>query len=360
MVYYYLASNARGQGAAGQAEDYAAKAASASPEKVFPHRLEDARVLHEAVAQNPLDAHAQYFLGNLLFAHGRYEEASRAWFQALGGGFDYAVLARNLGLYAWRVKKDLTAAAGFYEKAIQLAPNDYRLYVDLDEIYTQSGDSARRVKLMAQAPAAVLDRDTVRVRRALLLLQQKQYDQALEVLMNHTFKPWEGGEVVRQVYVAANLEKGRASLSAGRSREAEETFRRATQYPVNLGVGKPNVPHDEQALYWLGEALAAAGNAEAARAAWQEAAAGERKRGVSRVFQAAAIRRLGQEAEAEKILDELVKLGEKEEASAARLYVVGLVERLRNREEAARESFRRVLELDPAFWLARLELGRNP
>jgi tetratricopeptide (TPR) repeat protein len=359
MVYYYLASNARWQGAAKQAEEYAAKAASASPEKVFPHRLEDAFVLHEAVAQNPLDAHAQYFLGNFLFAHGRYEEASQAWFQALGGGFDYAVLARNLGLYAWRVKKDMAAAAGFYERAIQLAPNDYRLYVDLDEIYTQLGDSARRAKLMAQAPAAVLDRDTVRVRRALMLLQQKQDDQALEVLMNHKFKPWEGGEIVRQVYVAAHLEKGRASLAAGRPREAEEAFRRATEYPVNLGVGKPNVPHDEQALYWLGEALAAVGNAEAARASWKGAAAGERKTGVSRVFQAAAMRRLGQEAEAEKILDELVKVGEKDEASASRLYVAGLIERLRNREEPARESFRRALELDPTFWPARLELDRN-
>jgi len=359
LVYYYLASIARRWNQNDRAENFISAAQAAPSDRVFPHRIEDALVLHEAVAQNPLDAHAQYFLGNFLFAHGRYEEASRAWFQALGGGFEYAVLARNLGLCAWRVKKDMAAAAGFYERAIQLAPDDYRLYVDLDEIYTQLGDSARRVKLMAQAPAAVLDRDTVRVRRALMLLQQMRYDQALEILMNHHFKPWEGGEIVRQVYVAANLEKGRASLAAGKSREAEETFRRATEYPVNLGVGKPNMPHDEQALYWLGEALEAAGNAEAARAAWQEAAGGERKTGASRVFQAAALRRLGQEADAEKILNELLEVREKEKGSASRLYVAGLVERLRNREEPARESFRRALELDPAFWPARLELDRN-
>jgi len=359
LVYYYLASIARRWNQNDRAENFISAAQAAPSDKVFPHRIEDALVLDEAIAKNPLDAHAQYFLGNFLFAHGRYEEASRAWFQALGGGFEHAVLARNLGLYAWRVKKDMAATAGFYEKAIQLAPHDYRLYVDLDEIYTQLGDSARRVELMAQAPAAVLDRDTVRLRRALLLLQQKQYDQALEILMNHRFKPWEGGEIVRQVYVAAHLEKGRASLSAGKSREAEEAFRRATEYPVNLGVGKPNVPHDEQALYWLGEAFAAAGNTEAARAAWREAAGGERKAGASRVFQAAAMRRLGQETEAEKILDELLEVREKEKASASRLHVDGLVERLRNREEPARESFRRALELDPAFWPARLELDRN-
>jgi tetratricopeptide (TPR) repeat protein len=316
-------------------------------------------VLQEAVSESPLDSHAQYFLGNFLFARGRYEEASQAWLQALGGGFEYAVLARNLGLYAWRVKKDLADAAGFYERAIQLAPNDYRLYVDLDEIYAQLGDSGRRVKLLSQAPAGVLGRDTVRVRRALLLLQQKQCDQALEILSGHHFKPWEGGAIVRQVYVTANLEKGRANLTAGNFREAEEAFRRATEYPVNLGVGKPNEPHDEAAFYWLGEALQAAGKAETARAMWQEAVGdSENKRGVSRVFQAIALRRLGQTEEGEKILNELLE-AVREKASAHDLYVAGLVERFRDREESARESFRRALEMDPTFWPARLELERN-
>jgi tetratricopeptide (TPR) repeat protein len=359
LVFYYLASNARRQAKDQEASEYAAKAASATYEKVFPHRVEDALVLQEAVSESPLDSHAQYFLGNFLFARGRYEEASQAWLQALGGGFEYAVLARNLGLYAWRVKKDLADAAGFYERAIQLAPNDYRLYVDLDEIYAQLGDSGRRVKLFSQAPAGVLGRDTVRVRRALLLLQQKQYDQAFEILSGHDFKPWEGGAVVRQVYVAANLETGRANLTAGNFREAEEAFRRATEYPVNLGVGKPNEPHDEAAFYWLGEALQAAGKAEAARAMWQEAAGdGEKKRGVSRVFQATALRRLGQTEEGEKILNELLEAA-KEKAGAHDHYVAGLVERFRDREESARESFRRALEMDPTFWPARLELERN-
>jgi tetratricopeptide (TPR) repeat protein len=359
LVFYYLASNARRQGRGAKADEYAAQAASAPYEKVFPHRLEDMVVLQEAIRHNPLDAHAQYFLGNFLFARDRYEEAAQAWLQALGGGFEYSVLSRNLGLYAWRVKKDLFGAAGFYERAIQLAPDDYRLYVDLDQIYTQLGDSERRVRLFSQAPAAVLNRDTVRVRRALLLLQQKQHDQALQVFAGHNFKPWEAGVLVHQVYVAASLEKGRANLSAGRFSEAEEAFRRALEYPANLGVGKPNEPHDEAALYWLGEALLAGGKPDAARAAWQQVVGSKAKRGVSRVFQAVALRRLGQTEEGEKILHQLLEAA-KQNGSASDLYVAGLVESFRGREEPARESFRQALEVDPDFWPARLELERSP
>lgn len=360
LVYYYLASNARQEGKTGEAEQHGQQGASAPHEKVFPHRLEDALVLDQATRENPTDAQACYFLGNFLFALGRYEAASRLWFQALGLGFEDSVLYRNLGVHAWRVKKDLQGAAGFYAKAVELTPNEYRLYVDLDEIYAQLGNMERRDKLFAQAPAEVLGRDTVRVRRALFHIQHRQYDQALEILREHRFKPYEGGEVVRQVYVASNLEKGRASLAAGKFRDAEESFRHATEYPENLGVGKPNEPHDEAAYYWLGEALQAAGNMDSARAAWEKAASGGKKTtAVSRVYQANALRKLGRGEESEKILDELMLPAGNPNPGAHDLYVAGLVERFRGQQDAAKQDFQRALEVDPSFWLARIELERG-
>ena len=67
----------------------------------------------------------------------------------MGRALKYSVLMRNLGLYAWRVKNDLPDAAPFYEKAVKLAPEDYRLYADLDEIYFRMGSAGRREKLFA-------------------------------------------------------------------------------------------------------------------------------------------------------------------------------------------------------------------
>ncbi len=360
LVYYHLASNARRAGKGTEAQQFAQLATSAPPEKVFPHRLEDALVLDEAIHAVPTDARANYFLGNFLFARGRYHDASRLWMQALGQDFEYSVLHRNLGVYSWRVEKDLKGAEGFYEKAVALDPNDYRLYVDLDEVYAQLGDTARREKLFAGAPATVLDRDTVRVRRALLLVLKRQYDQALALLKDHSFKPWEGwegSEIVRHIHVACNLQRGRASLAAGKYRDADEAFRLAAEYPEKFGLGKPNEPHDEPALYWSGEALQAMGDTEGARRAWEEAAkGGKRISAASQAFQAAALGKLGRNEESQNLFASLIEAASKEKPVASTLYAAGLTELLGGRKEEAARHFRRALDLDPTFWLADIEL----
>ena len=359
LVYYYLASSRRLEGKKTEAEGFAQRAASGPVDKVFPHRLEDALVLDQATRENPTEAHAHYFLGNFLFARGRYDAASRLWFQALGLGFEHPVLYRNLGVHAWRVKKDLQGAAGFYAKAIELAPQEYRYYVDLDEIYEQFAQAAEREKLFAKAPAEVLTRDAVRFRRALLYVQLGKYDQALEVLRDHRFKPSEGGVEMRQVYVTANLEKGKANLAAGKPQEAAESFRRAAEYPENLGVGKPNEPHDEAAFYWLGEALQAGGKSDDARSAWEEAAKGGKKiQGPAKAFQAAALMKLGRSDEGERTATSLLEVTARSSPGASAFYAAGLVEALRGRSDTGKEYFRRALEADPAFWPARIELDR--
>ncbi len=360
LIVYYQESNARLEGVPSKAERLAGVAGSTTYVKVFPHRLEDAVVLADAALHSPLDSHAPYFLGNFLFARGRYEDASKLWLQALGEGFDHSVLERNLGACAWRVQKDLNGAASYYAKAVQLAPDDYRLYRDLDEIYFQMGDTARRAKLFAAAPATVLERDVIRARRALLLVQQRQFDEALELFARHRFKPWEGGGIVREIFVFANIAKGRQYLEAHKFEQAERAFRQALEYPPNLGVGKPDRPHNEEPLYWLGEALGADGKNEEARAAWQQATeAGNGQQGHSRLFAALALGRLGKTADAEKTLSALTQAASDERADAYTCYVAGLAERARNHAEMAEKAFRRALALEPSLWQARIELKRS-
>ena len=357
--YYYLAANAREAGKDDQADQYARQSEAAPYTQVFPNRLEDAWVIDEELRDHPLDAHASYLLGNYLFAHGRYDDGARYWSDAFGQGFEYSVLMRNLGLYAWRVKNDLAGAAGFYEEAVKLAPEDYRLYVDLDEIYFRLGKAGSREKLFAQAPASVLDRDLVRVRRALLLTQAKEYDGAIALLLDHHFKPWEGGVGVRAMYVLANFQKGMRALEDNKPAEAVAAFRKALEYPRNLGAGKPDKPHDEEALFWLGEALKAAGSADAAHDAWTQAAAeGKDGTALSRLYRGLALRRLGQPEEADKVLNPLAQVKPGEKPGAAELYASGLLSLFDNRSDLAAGKFTAALAADPDFWLARLALDR--
>jgi tetratricopeptide (TPR) repeat protein len=360
LVYYYLASNAREEGNSARAAEYSTKAASANYDKVFPQRLSDFKVLADALSYNPEDAHAHYFCGTFLFAHGRYEDAAKEWLKAKKEGFENPVLERDLGIYAGRMKNNLREAAAYYERAISLAPSQYRYYPELDEIYAQLGETAKRDQLFARAPIEVLDRDTVRVRRALLYVQEGEFQNALALLNDHHFKPWEGGAIVRQIFVFANLTYGKTLLGAKRLMEAEDAFRRALDYPTNLGVGKPDRPHDEEVWYWLGVALAAEGNSREAQDAWNTAAKeGETTGGVPGVFAAAALMKLGQDAEAERLLAAASAIADQPAASAHSLFVAGLAEQLRNHQPEAQKDFRRALKLDPLLWQARYELDRS-
>jgi len=359
LLDYYLAYIARQQGQIEQADELAALGAREPDIDVFPDRVEDEVVLADVASHHPENARVASLLGTFLFAHGRYQEAAELWLQAIGDGLRDAVVERNLGVFNWRVKGNLQAAASAYEAAIKLAPDQYRLYPDLDEIYSELGDFARRSRLFAGAPAAVLDHDVVRVRRTLLLVEQGQFDQALATLTRHQFKPWEGGEIVREMFVLANIEKGRGTLGSGRSREAEQDFRNALTYPENLGVGKPDHPSDAQALYWLGEALAAQDKTADARAAWQEAAeesAGSP--GTARAYRAAALLRLGRSDEARRLTAELTASPGSKDVGATELYARGVAQDLTGNHAQARLDLQHALEIDPSYWQARVELER--
>jgi tetratricopeptide (TPR) repeat protein len=326
-------------------------------------------VLQEALAHNPSDSHAKYFLGNFLFAHSRYAEAADLWKQAVGEGFHYAVLYRNLGVYARQVQNDPASAATYYASAIKQAPQDFRLYVDLDELYTQLGKTGERKKLFASAPPEVLGQNAIRNRRVLLDVQDRHYDEALNVLRGYNFKAAEGGRISHELYVLANVQKGRAAFAAGQYGAAEGSFRAALEYPANLPVGKPEHPQDQEALYWLGQALNKQGQKAAAEKAWQQAvngmhSAGEGEEylgggGASSFYAALALERLGQTEEASRILDRLAGKPAAGHKSAAAYYLAGLVANYRKQDRQASSDFRRALELDPGLWQARMELQRK-
>src|SRR5205823_8600225 len=121
------------------------------------------------------------------------------------------------------------------------------------------------------------------------------------------FKPWEGGQIARAVYVLASLERGRQQMLEKSNPEAEKSFRMALDYPAWLGVEKPDQLHDEEAQYWLGEVLSAQGKTEAARAVWQNTAEARKGgHGSSSLFRAAALQRLGRSREAESEFSKLV------------------------------------------------------
>ena len=359
LIYYYLAANAREEMNKERADNFARQGEAAPYAQVFPNRLADAEVIDVQLQDHPLDAHALYLLGDFLFAHDRYEEGAHSWTEAFGQGFEYSVLMRNLGLYSWRIKNDLSDAASFYEKAVKLAPDDYRLYTDLDDIYLRMNYTGRREKLFAEAPATVRSRDTVIVRQALLLIQKQEYDQALVLLRDHHFKPWEGGVLAREIYVLANFQKGRKAMDDNKPAVAEAAFRQALDYPDSLGTGKPDKPHDEEAWFWLGEALKAQDKADTAHEAWAQAAEeAQEDTPLASLYRGLALRRLGQNDASANTLGVLIQVKSGEKHAAAEFYAAGLLDLYEHRGPEAEAKLKAALDADPDFWPARLVLDR--
>ena len=265
--------------------------------------------------------------------------------------FENPVLLRNLGVYQWHIKKDLTNAASDYTRAIALSPRDYRLYTDLDEIYEEAGNAPARAKLFQDAPADVLDRDTVRARHALYFIEQLQPDQALAIFAGHRFKPWEGGVAIHSIFVRANIQKGREALAAHQPQQAAEDFKAAMEYPEDLGTGRPAQPEFPEQFYWLGVALAAQDKTAEATKAWQNAV---QNSGKPDVFSALAYRKLGQASRAQQMLEQCIAGAEKPNPSASDYLVAGLAEHALGNEDRAQQDFRRALMLDPLFWQARV------
>jgi tetratricopeptide (TPR) repeat protein len=357
MISFYLASDAWHEGKPAQAEVYAEKAASSSATDNFPDQLTDVSVLREVLQHDPGNSQAGYALGNFLFAHGRYDEAATLWQNSMNGGFRNSVILRNLGLYQWRVKHDPAKAASYYSEAIRLSPLQYRLYTDLDEIYEQEGNTAARLGLFRNAPPAVLNRDTVRARRAVLLIEQSEYDRALTSLADHVFKPWEGGVAVHQIFVSANMEKGKRALSQNRPQEAAEAFRTAMQYPENLGTGEPSHPDLAEQYYWLGIALEAQGSHFQAESSWKQAAAtaNDKDSGCT-VYAGLADSKLGQRQASMELLEKAEQAANLPGSTAADYLCAGVAEQMTDHPRLARSDFQQAIGTDPLFWQARLNL----
>ncbi|MGC8640780.1 MAG: tetratricopeptide repeat protein, partial [Isosphaeraceae bacterium] len=136
----------------------------------------------------------------------------------------------------------------------------------------------------------------------------------------HRFVVWEGGRLtVVGDWKTAHILRGRQHRLAGRESEAIADFEAAGQVPENLpsdeGGGDD---HKAEIAYEMGLAYEAHGDRDKARKSWEAAAAENSSRGsrgrrwgfggsaAERYFKALALRKLGQNNEAQAILKALV------------------------------------------------------
>jgi tetratricopeptide (TPR) repeat protein len=313
LVLYYLGYLAATQGRTESAADYFRRAAALPPDYCFPNRLETIAVLRQAIAQNPADARARYYLGNLLYDKKQSAEAIALWEQAraLDGGF--AIVHRNLGLAYFNIRHDAAAAKSSFETACAANPTDARLLYELDQLDKRlNADPAARLARLETHRPLVERRDDLTVELAALYNQAGRPDEALALLENRIFHPWEGGEgKVAEQYVQAHLARGRAGLQAGQFDIALAEFTASLSYPENLGEGVHEVFTKQADLFYaIGVVYEKMGQPADAAGFFEKASAERNDGSAMSYYRGLALARLGRLAEASQTFAALAAAGQ--------------------------------------------------
>ncbi len=374
MVYYYLGYFYEKKRVVNKAYDYYRTASEMPPDYCFPFRLETIDVLRSAISNNPSDALAPYYLGNLLFDN-QPERAIKEWEKSRDLDDTFATVHRNLGLVYARTENNITKAIAGLEKAIACDKKDPRVYYELDLLYEAGGVlPQKRLELLEENHRTIIKRDDALSREISLYVLLQQYDKAIELLTNRHFHTWEGGGRIHNLYVDAHLLRGQKKLKGKRYQDALKDFEAALEYPENLEVGRPKRDRRTcQTHFFIGTAHEALGDTQKAREYFEKSASVEVGRSEFSYYKGLAFKKLRQKDKAKKIFDELkesakpgpvvkffAKFGEKQAHNikmANTHYLLGLAYLGKGMQAEAKAEFEKALELNINHLWARVHLS---
>lgn len=331
-------------------------AAHVSPDYCFPSRIEEMIVLQAALAKNPSDARAHYYLGNLFYDKKRYDEATGEWEASVEIDPSFAIPWRNLGIAYFNVRKDADAALAAYESAFKANPADARLLYESDQLRKRIGASApQRLARLEKHTHLVSQRDDLTVEFITLLNQTGCPEKALKMLLSRRFNPWEGGEgLVSGQYVWAHILLGRSLLESGNPQEALPHFSAAREYPWNLGEGKHLLTRETHVDYFAGLALSGMGREDEARQCWTRAADDDGPITWLSYYRAMSLDVLGRKQEAASLLNHMRDFSRKQMEAEVKIdYFATSLPNLLLFED----DFQKRNQVDCLFLLALSELG---
>lgn len=276
MKYYYQSYLAAKLNMPTEARQYAMAGAKASADYVFPNRLTDVKVLEYIIDQYPNDGLAAYYLGNLFYDRKVYDRAIQLWEQCSQLTPKYAMAHRNLAIGYFNKQQKSQAALRELETAFELDPQNSRLVFELDTLYEKLAYPLKnRITFLEQHMNLVNQRDDSYISLVTLLNETGHHHKAYDLIMAHTFHPWEGGEgKVSTQYEYALVELAKKDLMDEHPRLAIEKLQQALTYPRSLGEGKLPIAVDNVIDYYLGLAYQQLGDNEAAKSYFNSATQG--------------------------------------------------------------------------------------
>jgi tetratricopeptide (TPR) repeat protein len=309
LMYYYAGYYTFLKGDKTAAQSYFKQASAQPATWCYPFRLEELRLFDTIVSENPTDAKAYFYQGELLYYLEQKDKAIAAWEKSAQLDPKFGLVDRNLG-FAYDRANETNKAISWYEKSIQVDPNNPRAFTEIDQLYQKTGKPAKdRLALLQKNINTVLKHDDAVIRLLGLYNETGDYDKATKILDTRHFHVWEGGGEVHDIFVDAHLLKGLSLSNSKKYDAAIKEYALADTYPDNLEVGRPdNDGQYAKIYYYMGKAYAAKGDQVKAKESFEKAAADTRERS-SRyrsehdIFRAMAYQELGEKAKADELID---------------------------------------------------------
>ncbi len=268
MTNYYLAWVA---GLLGKdSATYYKLALADTPYFANPNRIEAQQALLYAVDhQTESDYRPAFMLGCFYYDKRLHDEAYRWWKEAEAKDVTHQcpAIQRNIALYLYNKAHDAEGALQYMRSAFEYDTTDARIFMEYDQLLKKlDTPSDTRLALYEKYGQLVSQRDDLVLEHATILNALKRHEEAKDMIDQHIFHPWEGGEgKVSGQYQLCRLEMAKRDLTRP---EAITLLQECLTFPHNLGEGKLYGAQDNDFYYYLGEAYRLQGNDEKAREMW--------------------------------------------------------------------------------------------
>ena len=213
------------------------EAAAASPEFVFPYRVEDISALNWAVSKNN-SWKFKYYLAMNNIGIQRMADGMKL-LRECGQEPDYAPF--YLTRAALLTPKDDAQELADLQTAQKLAPNDWRSANKAIQYYSDRKDYKTMLTLTSMAYKKFKGNPAIEVQHVLALINNGQYANSLKLLDGMTIIPFEGASEGKIIYEQASLLMAMDLIAKKKYSNAIKMIEKSKEYPERLGVGKPYV-----------------------------------------------------------------------------------------------------------------------
>ena len=311
LMYYYSGYYSLLKGDKTASLSYFKQAGAQPSDYCFPFRLEELHLFDIATSENPTDAKAYYYRGNLLYYLEQKTEGITAWEKSANLDPTFGQTGRNLG-FAYDREGNSVQAIKWYEQSIQVDPSNPRTFYEIDQVYQKTGKPVKeRLALLLKNLNTVMKHDNSIMRLVGLYHETGEYDKSIKLLDTRNFHLWEGSSESHTMFVEAHLLKGLSFANSKKYDDAIKQYTIADTYPENHGLGRSwdGGAHFPKIYYYMGKAYAAKGNKDKAKECFEMAVVELRSTALRStvterdMYRAMAYQELGEKAKAEELIN---------------------------------------------------------